>query len=400
MTDRRHIVPSMALVMIVGFTGGCAQLIGIEDLPASEDAGAQPSDAGAQPPDAASPTSPDAAVDPRYRKQITIHASGVDAPGGGALEDFPVLFSVMEPEIAARASADGRDIFFTGADGVSRLVHEIEKWDPETGELVAWVKVPALSASTDTVLYIHYGGSEPPPLGSPAEVWSNGFVAVWHLAEDPGPGNPGEIRDSTTGNDGTAHSSMEPEDLVDGRIGDAIDFDGSNDEITFTNPITGATPHTISAWVNQRSTGSDDTLIVLGNGAQNQARWFNSVWNRDEVGVGFYANDWETRVDIEGAGWKLLHWTFSGSENRLYVDGVLAAGPRTLGSGISTQGSEGRMGNASGAFGTNMNLDGQIDEARIATVVRSPEWILTEHRNQSDPASFYAVGPESVASGP
>jgi hypothetical protein len=42
-----------------------------------------------------------------------------------------------------------------------------------------------------------------------------------------------------------------------------------------------------------------------------------------------------------------------------------------------------------------MNLNGQLDEVRIATVVRPPEWIQTEFNNQSDPASFYDIGPET-----
>lgn len=354
------------------------------------DSGAQEIDSGA--PDSGTPA-PDARTSNERWKRITIPASQVD--GAGVLENFPVLFSVTDMDIAGRAAEDGGDIYFVASDGMTRLEHEIEKWDRNTGRLIAWVKIPALSASTDNVFYVYYGDPDAAADTNPAEVWSNGFVAVWHLADDPGPGNPGGIRDSTTGNDGTAHGSMGSEDLVAGPIGDAIDFDGSNDEITFTNPISGNMPHTISAWVNQRETDSDDALVVLGNGAQNQARWFHSVWNRDEVGVGFYSNDWETRVDIEGAGWKLLHWTYTGTENRLYVDGALAAGPRTLASGIDTQGSDGRIGNASGPFGTNMNLDGQVDEVRIATVVRSSEWIRTEHRNQSDPSSFHEVGPEN-----
>jgi hypothetical protein len=43
-----------------------------------------------------------------------------------------------------------------------------------------------------------------------------------------------------------------------------------------------------------------------------------------------------------------------------------------------------------------MNLNGQLDEVRIATVVRPAEWVRTEFNNQSDPASFCTVGPETA----
>lgn len=347
--------------------------------------------------DAPLPPGEDAAGGSQRRKQITIDSSRVEAPATpGFLPDFPVLFSVVDPDLAARASADGRDIYFVGADGLSRLEHEIEKWVPATGALVAWVKLPVLSDSTDTVFYIQYGDPDLAPPVNPANVWTNGFVAVWHLAQDPGPGMPGDIVDSTTGNDGAAHTSMQPSDLVTGQIGDAIDFDGSDDEITFVNPISGSGSHTISAWVNQRATSSDDAVVVLGTGAQNQARWFYSARRPDdEVAFGFYANDQITSLNIENDGWTLLHWTFDGTASRVYVNGALVDGPITAGAGVNTQGTAGRIGNVtSTAFGTAMNLDGLADEARIATTARPAEWMRTEFNNQSSPSSFYTVGPE------
>jgi hypothetical protein len=41
-----------------------------------------------------------------------------------------------------------------------------------------------------------------------------------------------------------------------------------------------------------------------------------------------------------------------------------------------------------------MGLNGAVDEVRIATEVRSADWIAAEHANQSDPPSFYQLGPE------
>jgi len=39
-------------------------------------------------------------------------------------------------------------------------------------------------------------------------------------------------------------------------------------------------------------------------------------------------------------------------------------------------------------------FDGVLDEIRFSSVVRSEAWITTSQTNQSDPLSFYAVGPE------
>jgi hypothetical protein len=95
----------------------------------------------------------------------------------------------------------------------------------------------------------------------------------------------------------------------DGRLIDtavAIDApDGSaSDQIAFTNPLAGATPHTISLWINQRATTSNDCIISMGNGMMNQARWLHSRYNTATVATGFYSNDFTTAdEDIIGDGW-------------------------------------------------------------------------------------------------
>jgi hypothetical protein len=342
------------------------------------------------------PLPPDAGSTQR-RKQVTILGSRVEAPAvPGFLADFPVLFSVVDPQIAALASTDGSDIYFVGANGLVPLEYEIEKWVKDTGELVAWVRIPMLSPTVDTVFYVVYGDPGLAPPANPRTAWANDFVAVWHLSQDPGPGATGEIKDSTTGNDGTAHSSMQSSDLVAGQIGDAIDFDGSDDEITFANSISGNTPHTISAWVNQRSTSSDDAVVVLGTGMPQQARWFYSARFGDNVAFGYYANDHVSETNIENDDWTLLHWTYDGNTSRLYVNGAQQGSAITSGSNVNTQGTDGRIGNVpSGAFGSAMNLAGQADEVRIASIARPAEWIETEFNNQSNPSSFYTIGNET-----
>ena len=45
-------------------------------------------------------------------------------------------------------------------------------------------------------------------------------------------------------------------------------------------------------------------------------------------------------------------------------------------------------------------FEGDIDEVRISNVTRSANWILTEYRNQSAPATFHAIGGETTLGGP
>ncbi|MFC1588558.1 DUF2341 domain-containing protein, partial [Planctomycetota bacterium] len=93
----------------------------------------------------------------KYRIKITLNAAQVPNTDQN---NFPVLinktFNVWKDTANGghAGQADGGDFLFTAADGSTKLSHEIEKYDNTTGELVAWVKVPVVSASTDTVIYI------------------------------------------------------------------------------------------------------------------------------------------------------------------------------------------------------------------------------------------------------
>src|SRR5664279_2855594 len=51
--------------------------------------------------------------------------------------DFPVWIDLTDAEIATRALANGHDIYFTAANGSTRLDHEIASWDPTSHRLRA-----------------------------------------------------------------------------------------------------------------------------------------------------------------------------------------------------------------------------------------------------------------------
>lgn len=331
-------------------------------------------------------SSPDGAGTGR-RRTITIDPDEVD----GTHSDFPVWVEVVDPALGDRLQADASDLYFTDAGGAA-LAHELQRWVASEGRLEAWVKLPVVGDGAPTVFHLHYGDVGGVPDRPPATaVWQSGFAAVWHLEASP----PATEPDATGAHAATASGGQNADDVVAAPLGLGLHFDGSNDQLSFDNPITGGGPHTISAWVDQRATSNNDALVVLGNGACQQARWLHTRYDFDAVGAGFYCNDWGTTgVSLEGDGWVLVHWTFDGGVSRLYVDGALAAGPFTHVVPPSTTGGAGYIGNAPAAFGGSMGLNATVDEIRIATVARSAGWIATEHANQAAPATFYTVGPE------
>ena len=83
-----------------------------------------------------------------YRRSITLNA----ASGGSNLTNFPVLVSLTaDANLGTHAQLSGNDILFTGADKTTKLDHEIEKYTSNgvTATLVAWVRIPTLSSSTN-----------------------------------------------------------------------------------------------------------------------------------------------------------------------------------------------------------------------------------------------------------
>ena len=56
---------------------------------------------------------------------------------------------------------DGDDILFMdNIDLAKQLKHEIEFYDNISGRLISWVKIPVLSDTTDTTIYMYYGNPD------------------------------------------------------------------------------------------------------------------------------------------------------------------------------------------------------------------------------------------------
>ncbi len=335
-----------------------------------------------------------------HRKAITIHASLVDAPNGSdALADFPVLVQLADPEISNGVLAGGRDLAFTDSDGTTRLAVDTERFGDA---IVAWVKVPVLSASTDTRIYAYYGNANPTPANDAAGVWSE-YLAVWHLSEDPAAGGAGDIRDSTSAHhDGTAEQSMNANDRVAGKINTAFDLDGNNDFIDIPSTIDVGNAFTLSAWVDMSTTVGIHTVFS------------NSLSGLDKDGFRLFVNS-----DLT-ADHKLLFETSNGTTPSIAVTDIGAVTPdtfvhiaavvdRTAGTAqlfvdgvdktsFPTIRTDFKTANDAelGRMGDLYEWSGLLDEIELAGVKRPAAWIATTFVNQSDPMAFYTVGDEET----
>lgn len=217
------------------------------------------------------------------RRSITIDNTKVS--GTTNLTNYPVVISGTYSYLATTTNggkvynSSGYDIVFASDnEGANQLDHEIEYYDASTGEIVMWVELPTVYASSNTTFYMFYGNSS---VSTSQEdvigVWNSYYKAVWHMSENPAGTSPQLLDSTTNNNDGTSAGSMASDDQVSGQIDGSLDFDGSNDWISASDAdsldmdvdATGEN-NTIEAWIKPDSTsvtlGSDATWTDHGEG--------------------------------------------------------------------------------------------------------------------------------------
>jgi hypothetical protein len=343
-----------------------------------------------------------------HRKAITLRASQIEAPADGDLLDFPVLISIADPQIRSTALASGQDIVFTTGDARTILASEIESFTPTTSDqLVAWVKVPRLSATTDTTLYVYYGHPTPPPQ-TPADVWTADHLAVWHLNQVPttGPGG-GTIRDATRAARNGNAVQMESADSVPGRIGPGLRFNGTDEYLDF-GPLNVGDAFTISMWIE--FTGGNNVRTLMANSAlggdTNGFRFFVNTadFNSSDRRIYFETGNggFNSMARVQTAPNAIALNTFA----HVAVVANRAASTATIfvdGTSVATSAIRNNFRNNTDVdiarmMETNsLNFPGTLDQIEVATTLRSPEWIRTSVNNQSRPNNFHELGPQELA---
>ncbi|KKQ41038.1 MAG: hypothetical protein US58_C0006G0017 [Candidatus Magasanikbacteria bacterium GW2011_GWA2_37_8] len=307
-----------------------------------------------------------------YRKKITIDANQVDTN----LTNFPVLINFSaDADLATSASSTGADIIFapsdiewgTGTAG-DRLNFQIEKYTSSTGELTAWVKIPNLSSSADTSIYLYYGNNAVTENLETADTWSNDYVMVQHLSDTAGP-----ALDSTNN---LNHGLLTGVTLdATGKIARAGSLNGSSDFITVATSTSIQTNNLdVSLWFKRNTTNTIDYLF-----------------DKSYTGVGgyvYFQSENDNLVSAEGT--------------TLYIDGT-ANQSATASAWHYLYLQNVNLDTQSNLFFGNSTstdyFDGLLDEIRIASTTRSAEWIAAEYTNQNNPEDFYSISPEQIQSG-
>ncbi|MHA2275966.1 MAG: DUF2341 domain-containing protein, partial [Candidatus Kariarchaeaceae archaeon] len=343
--------------------------------------------------------------DYEYLKQFTIDNSKVN--GISSLIDFPVLINFYDSDLRTKVQADGDDIIFADSSN-KQLDHEMELFNQTSNSthahLVAWVRVPSLSAIVDTNITMYYGNSTVGNHENPVGVWDSNYQGVWHLNQNP-------ITDSTTNNNhGYTSGSMTSGDLVSSVLGNGMGFDGINDIFIVNDSLSldsVVDDATLSIWINwvnssdgdyQRIMTSSNTFPDRLNGmewsSQPDGDHFFYPWSGNNSGYNlitdpFTDNQWQ---------YTTITMNYTAKEVKIYINGnSMTFTVENIPDGwtqltVIDDWLWGGHPNVPGYFA------GIFDEIRVLDTVRPENWIITEYNNQIDPSSFYSIGPELYSS--
>jgi len=312
-----------------------------------------------------------------YRKKITIDETKIDEN----LTDFPVLVKLDSTNFNfSHARSDGYDIRFTSSDGTTLLKYERERHNAASQVAEYWVKIPNISASTNTEFYIYYGKSDASDGADPTNVWDSNFKLALHLKE-----TSGTHYDSTSNaNNGTPYNGVVQGTTA--KIDGGDSFDGSDDYVitSQTIPITGNQARTLEFWVKVNSIPVHPYVIGWGNTSVNNEFAIviyaptagSGTWNLWGYGGGC---DWNTGVAVQTGVWQHHVITYDGAVANWYINGNSIGSFTHTYNTLSDYLTVGKLEESGQSY-----FNGLIDEVRISNVARSAAWIKADYNSQNN----------------
>ena len=335
------------------------------------------------------------------RIPVTIQSSQVPS----SQTNFPVYLNLADlgPAFFSAVQSDGDDIRITTSDGTTEVPIDLVSINTgaHTGELHFKGDI---SSSANTTFYVYFANSDAVGYADNAtygaeNVWTNNFLATYHLEENAaGAGNAGLYIDSTS-NGEDANDEITSTGKT-GKVGLGQEIRSRetdpDDYILIPNTVlNGETNITHSFWLNTSQTG--DQALISG-GANNEYLIFlqNTVLT---LYAGGSTASFTLDTTVTNGNWHHIVMVRDDTSNqaRLYVDGVadnqnpvaISMGALSIPSNCLMIGGE--QDGCLVAWGQPQELDGFVDEQRFRSGVSSADWITATYRNQATTTNFYAT---------
>lgn len=298
---------------------------------------------------------------------LFIDQHGLDRPGANN-------------DLFDRARIDGRDIVVCYDDGVTKLEHELVSFDASGRKIELHVKVPIISKTETTKLYVYYGNAshiEP----NANSMWSD-YQYVSHN---------GGVTNAKTGNPGTAYGNGT---LITGQAGNAYFAEDPGDIIdtglyrinypmtlqVMVKPVSGLATNVLGMW---KGTSTDLFLHQSSNQWVFECDNGGGVHNFGQVNMN---------------AWNHLSVSINNTSNVAYQDGEFTGAKSSNGAtGFIESGNSLKIND----IGDFIHSSGgyQYDEIRIFNGALPAAYVAAEYLNYTNPVAFYTVTPEEGAAG-
>ena len=326
-----------------------------------------------------------------YAKEFDVKFAGYK--GSTTLTNFPALIRLSKArnnfDYSKCELANGGDTRFFDADG-NLLPSEVDTWNPG-GESLVWVSVPELNR--DTTITVRYGNANAPAVTS-TDVWTNGYLAVWHM--DAAAGQLAQKDATANGKTVTGSSSSAVQSGVAGKVGLAVRCGLASTggyQCSDSGYFDGLPEITVEAWTfRDAGAAKPSASVTIIERARLSGTWAYGwrMWMERSEKTGFYVvknggsqTTWVYSPDTPAQGeWHYHAYRWAGANG--YHSETLDANTATT---ASSNGHKGTMdtisggtfciGNRAASLSASQSapFPGCVDEVRISNVVRSDDWI-------------------------
>lgn len=297
-------------------------------------------------------------------------------------------------------NSSGYDVRFWSDSGLSSaLDFELEgnTYNAATGAGVWHVRIPTLSHTSNTIIYMSFGDASISTDGSSTAAWNSNFKGVYHLAN----GSSLSTADATA----TAGGNNVGATATSGNIDGGGNFvKASSQFIDLNEPGAVYSPITVSAWINAASfpAGGDANTIFSKGYDGTSTEWALTTNNGGAFGFNSFTNPTTHGVNgvstLSTSTWYLLTGVYDGTTWRIYLNGTqdnsaVDSGPAS-GSNFVAIGAVWVVNSVRTQF-----FDGKIDEVRLSNTNRSASWVTSDYNSQKASSTFITFGSRTAVGG-
>ncbi len=343
-----------------------------------------------------------------YRKKLTFDNSAQ----AENLASFPVMVKLTSSNFDfTKAQSSGQDLRFVDSDNSTELKHEIEYWDSSGQTAIIWVKVPQIDTSSATdFIYMYYDNTGASDDQNITDVWSNGFAAVYHFAEQSGyyqdsaGTNHANNQQVTSRNNTDANGlgyypyfgGYTPSDYVGIPDATALQFGTSDFTILVRANAATETTLTDTDLIRKGSTNTADPdswwKLEWGSGVTNQVQWEVRVNGTAKQAKSIFApdNNWHDFWGTRDA---------TGNVVEMFIDGSQVASVVGISGSVDPTTST-NTGIGSKDTYDDDHFDGYLDEVRISNTLRSDDWIAAQRDSLENDLITFGSETQGVPTAP